>query len=104
MVSRVSLFLTERRWLEHFENRRRERFWVFFNSEVALGYWSGTVLVEGLAGKTLFWLGVASFFLLCAIKLDIKGKSNSLLLPRGRLGSELPLFPHIYSIALNFIS
>lgn len=70
--------------------------WGFFNTEVALGYWSGTVLVEGLAGKTLSCLGVASFFLLGAIKLDIKKKSNSLLQPQERLGSKLPLFPLRY--------
>lgn len=68
----------------------------FFNSEVALGYWSGTVLVEGLAGKTLSWLGVASFFLLGAAKLEIKKKSNSLLQPQERVGSKLSLFSHIY--------
>lgn len=36
--------------------------------------------------------------------MDIKGKSSSLLLPRGRLGSTLPPFSHVYSIALNFTS
>lgn len=68
-------------------------FWVFFDSEVALGYWSGIVLVEGLAGKTLFLAGVASCFLLCAIKLDIKGKSNSPPAAPGEARTGAPCVP-----------
>lgn len=28
--------------------------WGFFNPEVALGYWLGTVVIKGLAGRMLF--------------------------------------------------
>lgn len=50
--------------------------WVFLilQFKLALGFWLGTVVIEGLAGKMLFCLGVAFFFLLCAIKLEYKGE------------------------------
>lgn len=75
---------------------RRKYFLGFFNPEVAVGYWSRNVLVEGLGGKTFLVWG-CFIFLLCAITLGIKAKITSSC---GRLGSQLPSS----HIDLDFIS
>lgn len=105
LISRVSLFLTKQRCLEHFGDRRREWFgFFFFKFRSSSRLLVGNCITWGLTWEnSSMGLELLRFFS-CAIKLDIKAKSNSLLLPQGRLGSELPSFPHIHSIALNFIS